>query len=153
MPPETAVPDAREFPDRVLTIRRTLVRAMIEEARAAAPHEYIALIGGSGDRIAVTHRPLRNIASDPEKRFLADPYEQFQAERAFKQAGLLKIGICHSHPGGGVGLSDDDLRNIRSGSLVQMILAFDPRSAPGAERLGAFVLREGRPTRLPIKYV
>jgi len=85
--------------------------------------------------------PLPNRAG--HKAFLADPFEQFKAERRLAQLGLKLVAIYHSHPGGGTQLSPLDLLFARRRACLQIVIALDREVLPG-EEMRAYQLIEDR---------
>ena len=70
---------------------------LIEEARAAFPHECCGLLLGRFGRIQ-TVRPARNVHPDPARRFEIDPQTLFDAHRRQRAGGPAVLGYYHSHP-------------------------------------------------------
>lgn len=118
-----------------LQVPRHLWQQMINHARAEAPREAVGLIGGQPDGRIQHVCPLSNIAGP--LAFLADPYEQYQAEKRFRVQNAVTLGYYHSHPGGGVDLSDDDRRFARRADWVYVVFAVG-RNGAGIERAAAY---------------
>jgi proteasome lid subunit RPN8/RPN11 len=57
--------------------------------------------------------PLVNLAPD-DRSFLADPYSQYRALQRLRAGKLTLLAIYHSHPGGGVVPSAEDLAHAQS---------------------------------------
>jgi proteasome lid subunit RPN8/RPN11 len=74
------------------------VKAIIAQAREAAPHECCGLIGGSSEGRAQTIYPTQNVAADPLVSYEAAPEDLFAAQRAMRERGEQLIAIYHSHP-------------------------------------------------------
>ena len=89
-----------------MEIPGSLWRQMVDHARAEAPREAVGLIGGKRDGRMQYLYPLPNIAGP--QAFFADPYAQYQAERCLGGHDAVPIGYYHSHPGGGLDLSEAD---------------------------------------------
>lgn len=105
-----------------LSVPRAVYEEMLVHARAQSPREAVGLLGGHDERV---HRciPLPNALGG--RHFLADPYAQFRALRDLADSGLVPLAVYHSHPGGGVDLSDDDRRFARRLPYLQLVIAFD----------------------------
>jgi proteasome lid subunit RPN8/RPN11 len=71
--------------------------------------------------------PITNIASD-NKAFLAEPFEQFCALRKLQTENLQLLAIYHSHPGGGVAPSQDDLAYAQQWPCAHLVVAFGAAS-------------------------
>lgn len=93
--------------------------------------EAVGILGGDACGRVTVAIPLPNLAGP--KVFLADPLAQFQAERALRQAGLTLLCIYHSHPGGGVQLSEVDRAFAAHRSIAHMVIALARRHRPGEE--------------------
>jgi proteasome lid subunit RPN8/RPN11 len=53
--------------------------------------------------------PLSNVASEPQRRYLADPLQLLRALRAMEREHLTLGAIYHSHPHGAARPSETDL--------------------------------------------
>ena len=85
----------------------------------------MGLLGGDSAQAVRLTCPLLNIAGP--FAFFADPYSQFKAERALRSKGAVTIGYYHSHPDGGLDLSDTDRLFARRMDWVYVVLATDLR--------------------------
>ncbi len=104
---------------------------IVRHAYAMLPAEAVGLLGGPVPGYASLSIPLSNRAG--EKAFLADPFDQFKAERRLTQLGLQLVAIYHSHPGGGAQLSPLDLMFARKRACLQIVIALDREDVPGEE--------------------
>ncbi len=105
--------------------------AMIKHAYAALPSEAVGLLGGYVPGYATISIALPNHIS--QKAFLADPYQQYKAERHLADLGLQLIAIYHSHPGGGTQLSQLDMMYARKRNCFQIVIALERVHMPGEE--------------------
>ncbi|MBB6097160.1 proteasome lid subunit RPN8/RPN11 [Deinobacterium chartae] len=78
-------------------------------AREHAPRECVGLLGGRRGVVSTLY-PLRNVADQPERRYLADPEGLVRALMALRREGLELVAIYHSHPLGPDYPSDSDVR-------------------------------------------
>lgn len=110
-------------------IAQSVLDAVAEHAREAAPEECCGLLVGRGDRVLASRR-ARNSSSDPRRRFLIEPEDQFEAIRFARRAGLEVIGAYHSHPASAPVPSPTDLREADP-TLLHVIVrpAGDDRTA------------------------
>ena len=95
------------MPEQIaLKIPKAVWHQMAEHALEDAPREAVGLLGGP--TVGVVHKiaPLPNLAGP--LAFFADPYAQFNAEKALRAESLIIVGYYHSHPGGGLALSNED---------------------------------------------
>ena len=93
-------------------------------SRQVSPSEAVGLLAGEGDGTVKRVFPLSNVAR--LGNFLADPYEQFLAERAMRDADLQLLAIFHSHPSGGATLSAEDIRFASHWTCAHAVFAFRP---------------------------
>jgi proteasome lid subunit RPN8/RPN11 len=103
---------------------------MIDHATEVLPLEAVGLLGGA-DCEAKRRISLPNALGT--KRFLADPYAQFLAFRQLSAEGLSPLAIYHSHPGGGVRLSDEDIFFAARLPYLQLVIAIDRKHNPAVE--------------------
>lgn len=97
----------------VLILPPPLWDALWEHVRREAPRECVGALGGHarpGEGEAVALYPLPNIATDPERHYLADPGHLLRALRAMQTGGLTLVALYHSHPRGPARPSPTDLR-------------------------------------------
>jgi proteasome lid subunit RPN8/RPN11 len=100
---------------------------MIGHAREVLPLEAVGLLGGAGDGSVRRRISLPNAMQGvmAEKRFMADPYAQFQALRQLSAEGLAPLAVYHSHPGGGTHLSAADVSYARDLPYLHLVIALD----------------------------
>lgn len=70
---------------------------LVAHARDEAPRECCGLLFGRADEILAARR-ARNVADDPERRYVIEPRDHLSAIRDARAAGLDVIGAYHSHP-------------------------------------------------------
>ncbi len=113
----------------MLIILRTAITAASAAAVIALPNESVGFLAGrrtAPDHFeASTFVELEN-RSDDRHRFDVEPRSQFVAERQIAAAGLTRIAIIHSHPGGGVSLSPADIEFARLRCELQVVMSVDP---------------------------
>ena len=78
-------------------IARDAVDAIVAHAREAAPAECCGLLLGSPASIVEAAR-TRNIAEDPDSRFLIDPKDHIDGRKEARRRSLEVVGFYHSHP-------------------------------------------------------
>jgi proteasome lid subunit RPN8/RPN11 len=79
-----------------VTLPDGVAAAIIEHARETAPQECCGLLIGDDARIYAAVR-ARNIADDPWRRYLVDPYDHLAAIRLARDRRQHVIGAYHSH--------------------------------------------------------
>ncbi len=115
--------------------------AIVSDARARYPREACGVMGGvaaARDALLVVDAlRLGNVASRREA-FWFDELEWIERVGELRRAGLLYVGVYHSHPGPSVAPSPSDLeRMIECPGEVWLIVAYEPGLPP---RLGAWVV-------------
>ena len=117
-----------------LRVPRSVYDEMIVHARSALPDEAVGLLGGMENRV-LRCLPLPNALCNAAGRrhFLADPHAQYCALRTLAAARLRPLAVYHSHPGGGVDLSDDDLSFARHLPYLQLVIALDRPHTPAVD--------------------
>jgi proteasome lid subunit RPN8/RPN11 len=137
----------------VLRIFEDVYAEMVEHCLQVSPQEAVGLLAGHLG-LAMRVQPLPNIAPPPDnlRAFLADPYEQFQAERRIARCGMELVAVYHSHPGGGAALSVNDIAVNWSRLCIQVVVAFPMvGSVEGTTR--AFQIIHGEAVEVPIVIV
>lgn len=119
-----------------LILSPELLDQILTHARESRPREAVGLLGGRPTGEVDIALPLVNIASS-ERAFIADPYSQYCALRRIEAENLNVLAIYHSHPGGGVDPSVEDLVHARKWACAHLIVALQERSDNG-ERFRAF---------------
>jgi proteasome lid subunit RPN8/RPN11 len=84
--------------------------------------------------------------------FLADPVEQWRAEKAIAARRLSPLAVYHSHPDGGTGLSEFDRSHIAGSKLTAVILAFHAKQRD-APSVAAYRWRRGSIVRVHVNFV
>jgi proteasome lid subunit RPN8/RPN11 len=134
------------IPMEALKLSHLLYNQMLTYAREALPMEAVGLLGGHSNGRVLSVLPLTNIAAPEE--FLADPFDQFKAERQLSRNGLSLLAIYHSHPGGGTQLSASDCSLTFNRSLLQLVIAL---ARPGqVDDVRAYYLIDGTPLLVDI---
>ncbi|MFN8549661.1 MAG: M67 family metallopeptidase [Candidatus Eisenbacteria bacterium] len=86
----------------MIRLRQEHAQAIRAHGEATYPHECCGfLLGRSEDgiKIVTATRAAKNTRDDsPRNRYLVEPGEYHEAEKAAEAAGLELIGIYHSHP-------------------------------------------------------
>lgn len=136
----------KQPPDKLI-LPEDLRQEMMNHAREALPMEAVGLLGGDADGRVRLVQPVKNLAG--RRSFFADPFEQFQAERLFKQRGLSLVAIYHSHPGGGAQLSADDLAFAALRPVLHVVIAL-ARAYTLADEIQAYRIRHGLPVAIEI---
>jgi proteasome lid subunit RPN8/RPN11 len=103
-----------------LAVSARLWTQMVEHAETDAPVEAVGLLGGTETGEVRQVHPLPNVAGPLS--FFADPYAQYEAERAIAEANLVTLGYYHSHPGGGLDLSAADKLFAKRRDWVYVVL-------------------------------
>ncbi len=112
---------------------------MVSHARAESPRECCGLLIGSADEVAEIER-ARNLRRS-RIRFLIDPEAHFAAIRRAREAGLVVMGVYHSHPDWAARPSPTDRAEVSYPEVLYVIvsLAADPEGPD----VRAYRLEEG----------
>lgn len=129
-----------------VSIRASVLEAMLEHACSSIPKECCGLLAGAGD--AVTHAfPVANALAS-EREFFADPAELISTLRALRGRGLKHQGIYHSHPSSENFPSSRDVEMAFYPGCAHFIIS--PR-APIESQVRAFRIEEDIVTELEIE--
>jgi len=109
--------------EHAVVIPRSAWERMAQHPQAEAPREAVGLLGGASRGVVEQVCPLPNIAGP--LAFFADPYAQFRAEKRFRASTSIVVGYYHSHPGGGLDLSDSDRLFARRQDWLYLLLVTD----------------------------
>ncbi len=127
---------------QTLLLLREVYDGIVAHACSVFPEEAVGLLGAKREGEIAKHAPLENIADNRRRRFLAHPYSQYLAETRLKAHGFQIAGVYHSHPGGRIGLSDEDMAWARLREGYQVVVA--PRNSQDVEApIGAFYIGPG----------
>ena len=105
-----------------LIIPRDIHAAMIAHCVREAPRECCGLLGGVSPRVASFY-PLRNVASQGETRYDAEPQDLINAVTALRAAKAEILAIYHSHPRWAPIPSQTDLRENHYGDVPRIIVS------------------------------
>lgn len=94
------------------------------------------MLGGRSTGEVDLALPLLNVAAG-ERAFIADPHSQYCALQRIEAENLNVLAIYHSHPGGGVDPSAEDLAYARKWSCAHLVVAMREGAVRG-DRLRAF---------------
>jgi len=97
---------------------------IVRHARNSWPKEAVGLLAGTCEGRVKLALPLPNVVVG-DKAFLVDPLAQFRALRRLESEHLQLLAIYHSHPGGGIEPSQQDLEYAKRWSCAHLILAAD----------------------------
>ena len=109
----------------------THVRAIEDHARATFPEECCGfLVGNSGEprRVRETRRATNVVKENRERRYVIDPREILEVDRALVGTGQDLLGFYHSHPDHPAAPSDFDLANAAWTGYSYLILSIVDRN-------------------------
>jgi len=111
---------------RTLFLPDELAARVLLAASRAFPSECCGLIEGAdaadGWRALAIHE-AKNIAENPQLRFLIDPQVQFDLMRALRDTNTRVIGCFHSHPNGDPSPSAADRAEAFESDFLYLIAA------------------------------
>ncbi len=117
--------------DRLLgasvTIPGRVLDAVRAHAREEQPRECCGVLLGTGGRILDSLR-ARNLADDPDRRFLLDPVDHIAARRTARARRLEVVGFYHSHPRSEALPSATDHAEASYPEAVSLIVGVDGRA-------------------------
>ncbi len=105
-----------------IVLSRKLVNQILHHAQQFPDQEVCGLIGGRNGSPEHCY-PVRNVADQPECRFLLDPSEQIQAMREMRERGEDLFAIFHSHPATGAEPSAADLLQVEYPDALYLIIS------------------------------
>ncbi|MFN8580293.1 MAG: Mov34/MPN/PAD-1 family protein [Gemmatimonadaceae bacterium] len=114
------MPEATSPPDS-LTITHTAWEAALAHMRESWPNEGVGFFLGPSKCTALTFVPARNVRAGRE--FIVDPHDQYLAFRQARDGGQALVALCHSHPGGGTGLSQQDRTMLADWPFLHVVVA------------------------------
>lgn len=123
----------------MLWLSREQAETIVQHALADAPLEACGLIIGSGQRVKRVV-PIRNIASDPRRRYVMDPEELARHLSEIYSIGCDFVGFYHSHPDGAPVFSETDQRESNWYDHIYLIVGLKGRTP----RLAAWKMQPGR---------
>ena len=109
----------------------THVRAIEDHARATFPEECCGfLVGNSGEprRVRETRRATNVVKENRERRYVIDPREILEVDRALVGTGQDLLGFYHSHPNHPARPSEFDLENAAWPGYSYVILSIVDRN-------------------------
>ena len=130
-----------------LEIARPAWEEAIAHLRACLPDEGVGFFLGNDGLSADRFIPARNAGLG--RRFVVDPFDQFHTFRVARTEQKRVVALCHSHPGGGTTLSNEDRHNARGWAFLQVVVAL---TSPEAGARAAAWRCSGRAV-LPVRVV
>ena len=119
-----------------LILSEEIRQCLVDHVRQSLPREAVGLLAGRASGQVTLILPIPNIAVS-DWAFLADQFAQFSALCRLGAAGLELLAIYHSHPGGGLDPSPQDLEYAQAWPCGHVIVALGvDRDSP--TRLQAF---------------
>jgi proteasome lid subunit RPN8/RPN11 len=115
---------------------RDVLAQVLAHCAESSPREAVGLLGGRAGGSVDVALPLGNIASN-DRAFVADPYSQYKALQRLESDDHDLLAIYHSHPGGGLEPSPEDLVYARRWPCAHLIVALTD-SIGGRARFAAF---------------
>ena len=129
----------------MIRIRNDALKLVMEHAARAPQRECCGLLGGRDGAITQAFAAT-NAAADPAKNYEIAPEELFRLMREMRAAGLVLMGVYHSHPNGNNEPSPRDIERAYYPEAACFILTAQPRPAP----IRAFTIRDGLADELEI---
>ena len=111
---------------RTLHLPDELAAHVLQAAARAYPEECCGLIEGvdtADGWCALAIHEAKNIADEPQRRFLIDPQVQFDLMRTLRDTNTRIIGCFHSHPNGEPAPSAADRAEAYESGFLYLIAA------------------------------
>lgn len=121
-----------------MTIPSHLASTIVAHARREQPRECCGLLLGSPSRIADVI-PTRNVAEQPDARYIIDPVHHFVAIRLARRRGVQVVGAYHSHVASAARPSPAD----RDEAFAEFLFLIVSLTNPSAPDLTAWRLDDG----------
>lgn len=131
-----------------LLIPRSLVEALLAEARRSLPQECCGLLGGHGRSVSRIFPATNQLASPVA--YEIPPRELFQIFRQLRAEKLDLVGIYHSHPTGDNAPSARDRERAYYPHAAYVILS---PAAEAPRPLRAFLIEGEAVRELPVEIV
>jgi proteasome lid subunit RPN8/RPN11 len=109
-----------------IDLPRSIVNQLLHYAQSSAETEICGLIGGR-DGQAVSCYPVKNVATEPQRRYLLDPEEHIGALRAMRERGEHLFAIFHSHPAAPAMPSVTDLEQAAYPDALYLIISLNTK--------------------------
>jgi proteasome lid subunit RPN8/RPN11 len=112
------------MPHPEIRLPRPLVNQLLHHAQSSPEAEVCGLVGAR-DGLPTTCYPVRNIAPEPERRYLLDPEQHVSALRAMRDKGEELFAIFHSHPAAPAEPSATDLELAAYPEALYLIVSLN----------------------------
>jgi len=132
-----------------LTLPRPLATRLLFEAQKSPDAEVCGFVG-SHDGLACNVYPVRNVADEPERRFLMDAAEQVAAIKAMRERGETMLAIYHSHPDTPPEPSAEDIIGIGYPEAVLLIVSLNIK---GVLEMRAWQLDNNHSREIPLNAI
>ena len=137
----------------MLTITKTDLARILDHCLTGYPNEMCGILSGRDGRVEKVYC-MTNVRPGPVS-YEMDPEEQFRVMKDIRDAGLIMVGMFHSHPGGHAYPSSVDVERAywpgtelpNYPSAVYVIVSLLDRSNPVAR---GYTIEEGRVSEIPL---
>lgn len=109
-----------------IQITRKLANQLLHLAQMSPDFEVCGLIG-SKNGIPTSCYPIKNIAEQPQQRFLLDPSQQITAMTTMRESGEELFAIYHSHPTAPATPSATDLQLASYSEALYLIISLNTK--------------------------
>ena len=114
------------MPTPEIRLPRHLVNQLLHHAQSAPETEVCGLVGAR-DGLACSCYLVKNIATEPERRYLLDHEEHVATLREMEARGEALFGIFHSHPAAPAEPSATDLELAAYPDALYLIISLDTK--------------------------
>tara|TARA_B100001123_G_scaffold450674_1_gene622890 strand:+ start:10934 stop:11335 length:402 start_codon:yes stop_codon:yes gene_type:complete len=113
----------------LLSISRELADEIIAYCKSVLPNEACGVLAGDSGEEVTRIFPVKNLESSPVL-YRMDPAEEYQAFAQIYEGGLDDIGFFHSHPNSEAIPSATDIREVKIGLVLMMIVSLEDMNDP-----------------------
>ena len=114
------------MPDEPVLLPRPLINQLLHHAQSSPDTEICGLIGARDGHPASCY-PVRNVAPQPERRYLLDPEEHIGALRTMHERREQLFAIFHSHPAAPAEPSATDLELSAYPDTLHLIVSLNTK--------------------------
>lgn len=127
-------------------ISRELTTQLLHLAQISPTEEICGLIGGNDGKARHCY-PVKNIDSQPQRKFSMDPEQQISAMTKMRKRNEHLFAIYHSHPDSPAVPSQTDIELAAYPEALYLIISLNIK---GVLELRGFKLNQGVVTEIPL---
>ena len=129
-----------------IQIPRKITNQLLHLAQISPDTEVCGLISGKNGVPSHCY-PVKNVAEQPEQRFLLDAAEQIAAMAAMREQGEELFAIYHSHPSAPASPSATDLEQTAYPEALYLIISLNTK---GVLEMRGFRIENKKAEEIPL---